>query len=100
LGIILPARAPRLRLETGLTGSLPHLREYSDQLHAFGRMRLAGCKVQLKITEEKGEMLAGQLLIGAQGCEAGATPPPKGNRDAESPRNSEETTIPVNSMLN
>lgn len=39
-------------------------------------------------------MLTPQLLIGARTSEAGATPPPKGKRDAESLRNNEETPIP------
>ncbi len=34
-------------------------------------------------------MLVKQLLIGAQCAEADGTPPPKGNRDVELPRESE-----------
>lgn len=52
-------------------------------------MRVAVCKVQLKIRKEDGAMLVKQLLIGAQCAEADATPPPKGNRDVGSSRKSE-----------
>lgn len=59
----------------------------------FGSMRLAVCKVQLKIRKEEGAMLVKQLLIGAQCAEADATPPPKWNRDAGLPRKHQNTVI-------
>jgi hypothetical protein len=56
------AKAPSLRPETG---PLPLLREYAEPwLHAFGNVRLTGRKVQLKIKNEEGEVLAGLRLIG------------------------------------
>jgi hypothetical protein len=91
LGIFLLARPPRPRPQTG---SLPHCANTeSISCIGFGNMRSAVCKVQLKIRKAERAMLVRQLLIGAQCGQADATPPPKGNRDAQLPRKSEKTVI-------